>query len=52
MCMTVEKQVEAMEEEIMVNPQYVQKVLRPQDEDGAHVQPLFNASQPSTSRPV
>ncbi|KAB7503572.1 COP9 signalosome complex subunit 3 [Armadillidium nasatum] len=48
-CMAVERQIQAMEEEIMVNPQYVQKLLGPQDEDGPHSQPLGNNSQASSS---
>ncbi|KAG7166561.1 COP9 signalosome complex subunit 3-like 2 [Homarus americanus] len=34
LCMEVERRLQAMEEEIVVNPQYVQKVLGPQDDEG------------------
>ncbi|XP_076060686.1 COP9 signalosome subunit 3 [Oratosquilla oratoria] len=34
LCMEVERRLQGMEEEIVVNPQYVQKVLGPQEEDG------------------
>lgn len=32
--MEVERRLQAMEEEIVVNPQYVQKVLGPQEDEG------------------
>ncbi|KAK8397466.1 hypothetical protein O3P69_004904 [Scylla paramamosain] len=34
LCMEVERRLQAMEEEIVVNPQYVQKVVGPQDDEG------------------
>ncbi|KAK7083996.1 COP9 signalosome complex subunit 3 [Halocaridina rubra] len=34
LCMEVERRLQAMEEEIVVNPQYVQKVLGPQEDEG------------------
>lgn len=33
--MSVERQLTTMEEEIMVNPQYVQKQVGPQEEDSS-----------------
>ena len=32
-CMEVERRLVAMEEEIVINPQYVQKVFEPQDDE-------------------
>lgn len=33
MCMEFNRRIQAMEEELMVNPQYVKKCVGPQDED-------------------
>lgn len=40
MCMVVERQIQAMEEEIMVNPQYVQKIKEEESATASH--PIVN----------
>lgn len=45
LCMEVERRLQTMEEEIVVNPQYVQKVLGPQDDEG----PAPSSAQSSSS---
>ena len=47
-CMEIEKQLVAMEEDILVNPQYVQKIYEPQDEEGA---PQSSGSSSHTASP-
>ncbi|XP_045130958.1 COP9 signalosome complex subunit 3-like [Portunus trituberculatus] len=44
LCMEVERRLQAMEEEIVVNPQYVQKVVGPQDDEG----PSQSSTQPGS----
>ncbi|KAG0729015.1 COP9 signalosome complex subunit 3 [Chionoecetes opilio] len=45
LCMEVERRLQAMEEEIVVNPQYVQKVVGPQDDEGPS---QSSSTQPSS----